>query len=456
MDRQTLKLLQLNMQRSSTVANEVAVLLADGGTDVVLAQEPYVTRGRVRGLGARTTIIADEGEGKNAQAAIVCRTACVTVLRIAQLCDSHMVTTQIKCRYGEVYLVTIYFQYAWRVDSGINRIERVLDKLRGRPIIIAADTNAVSPLWDTICAIRHTHDRRRARGRRLEDLISFAGLVVLNKLSELPTYRGNAPGQESCIDVTLATPEAVSLVRSWRVIDDATSSDHRAIEITLGWNEGDPVVAERPGRYDLRRANWQLFAQTLRESVGENPLLGNNESTAAEGLAVEIQRCILNTCERSIPRRKWHARAVPGWTPEVVSLKRETYRARRELQRSRGTGNEVEILSSYRRKRKSYRKALAESRAASWKNFVTETCAASPWGIPYKCALNRLRREEPMSSLASRGAETLEWEQSARTLLDVLTPDDNPDGDTEDQRRVRADTTQLLRDDLAGELVPKA
>lgn len=437
MDKRSLRLLQVNMQRSRTVSNEIADVLSAGRTDVVLAQEPYTYCGVVCGTGSGATSVSAAGPDGGVQAAILYKSRVFTVLKLTHLSDSHVVVTQLSGQFGEVYLVSIYFQYRYKVDYGIDRLEIILESLRGKPVIIAADVNAVSPLWDPICARRYRFDRRNARGRKIEDFVATWGLVVLNKTTELPTYRGNVPGAESYIDVTFATPEAAALVSEWRVLDDVTSSDHRAVEIVLNWAMDGPLVVERDGRFEVRRADWGVFDDALVREAGSGPLAASDVELSAEELAAEMQRCILAACEKSIPRKQWKARAVPGWTPEVVAKKKNAYKARRMLQRTRDPIEREARVAEYRRVNRDYKQTLKSSRLASWRDFVTKVGNENPWGVPYKSALNRLRREVPLSTVKLGAGSTSDWSETARVMLAALSPDDDRSLDDEEHVRVR-------------------
>ena len=79
----------------------------------------------------------------------------------------------------------------------------------GGRIIIAADSNAKSPLWHSVIS--------DDRGGKLANFIAEKGLVVLNNNAGIPTFE-NIRG-ESYIDKTLCTSGLTRLVKSWKVHD---------------------------------------------------------------------------------------------------------------------------------------------------------------------------------------------------------------------------------------------
>jgi uncharacterized protein involved in tolerance to divalent cations len=51
-----------------------------------------------------------------------------------------------------------------------------------------------------------------------------------------------------------------------------------------------------------------------------------------ERIAERLQESLIWACNAVIPKKKWHNRSVPWWTPELTREKRRTYRARRRYQ----------------------------------------------------------------------------------------------------------------------------
>jgi hypothetical protein len=47
---------------------------------------------------------------------------------------------------------------------------------------------------------------------------------------------------------------------------------------------------------------------------------------AVERVAEQLQAALIRACNATIPRKKWHNRSVPWWTPELTREKRRTYR----------------------------------------------------------------------------------------------------------------------------------
>ena len=394
----TLRILQINMQRSRTVTCEVAGRLLSGDTDVVLMQEPYNVRGKLHGIGTKSTVITGCQRGETAQAAIAIRGDTYTVLKMTHLSGTHVTCAQITGKFGSLYLVSQYFQYSDDLETGLQELGRILDELRGQRVVVGADVNAVSPLWD----FRTGGGSRRAarRGDRMEAFIASRGLVVVNRPGNLTTYSSSA-GQSN-IDVTLATPSAHAMIRAWRVRDDWTTSDHRAIEVKLGPVPGHEPGPDHTGRFVTLRADWERFDAELsdeRRVALRDAVIESAEDV--EMAAARMERAIVSACHSSMPTKKWRARALPGWTPELTDRKKAVYRCRRAFQAEHDADERAVKRETYLKLAREYRGAVKAARMNSWKDFVTKAGNSEPWGLAYRVALDRVHVETAMSSIRS-------------------------------------------------------
>lgn len=427
-----LRIIQLNMQGSRLVSDETRVQMDNERTDVLLAQEPYSAYDRITGFGVATHVInGTTANVDKAQAAIIVRNKEVTVLKVSQLCNAHCACVQINSRKGTVYLVSMYFQFSHEIEPHIQQLDKVLRRLRGKRIIIGIDANAKSPLWGS-----RTLDER---GATLEDFIAEQNLVVLNRNNEPSTF-SNGRG-ETNIDVTLATENAARMVRSWKVCEDWTCSDHRAISIILAW-ERDPnssMHADEGGsnRYCIAKANWENYEHALLDA--RNRLRAWSENFAGPDdvyrLADGVEEAIVSACAASMPEKRRFPRSVPWWNGELTTLKQDVYRKRREYQHDHGISRGAKRRIYYEA-RTSYKKAISNAKISSWQGYVGDS-NSDTWGLVYKLQTQRLRIDRAMSTLVSQQGHTIDWQETASVLLRGLVPDDSEAAETNDQRRVR-------------------
>jgi len=100
----------------------------------------------------------------------------------------------------------------------LSRLERSIRSAPGS-IVLAGDFNAKFSDWG--CP---SNDQR---GEDLSDMIHATGLVTWN-LSNKPTF-----GSKSILDVTFCSPDLVSKMDGWCVLDIESLSDHNYIQFHL-------------------------------------------------------------------------------------------------------------------------------------------------------------------------------------------------------------------------------
>ena len=92
-----------------------------------------------------------------------------------------------------------------------------------------------------------------SRGRLIDDILATIDLSLLNDGS--PTHYHLQTNTESCIDLTLISPDAI-MDLTWSVSEDLYSSDHYPIiiESTIQQTTNIPITC-----YNFDKADWTLF-----------------------------------------------------------------------------------------------------------------------------------------------------------------------------------------------------
>ena len=148
-----------------------------------------------------------------------------------------------------ITLCSVYLPPSMPLSSdGLQELVAQLPK----PFLMVGDFNAHNTLWgcgDT--------DRK---GRQLEEFISEQDLCICNDKSH--TYLHPATGTYSALDLAICSPD-LFLDFNWKVCDDLHGSDHFPIVIS----ETGPSVQERPRRWKLHKADWNLFQIRCEQSI---------------------------------------------------------------------------------------------------------------------------------------------------------------------------------------------
>lgn len=165
----------------------------------------------------------------------------------------------------DLRIFSCYFSPNKSVEEITQALDDLADAIRSsrKRAIIAGDFNAKSPEWG-----EHREDRR---GRILSDWAAALRLTCLNEGTEPTFIRGDS---SSRLDITFSTEGLERKLKSWRVLDSETLSDHQCIEIKLSFRER---------REESQAKGWQIdrngyerlkdsLHRKLEESVIETPL----------------------------------------------------------------------------------------------------------------------------------------------------------------------------------------
>ncbi|GBP63893.1 Retrovirus-related Pol polyprotein from type-1 retrotransposable element R1 [Eumeta japonica] len=169
---------------------------------------------------------------------------------------------------NDLYMVSGYLQYSDRIDPYLKQLGFVLNSLRGKRVIVVIDSNAHSPMWH--CERRQYTGRgaeAEHRRQQMEGFITGRGLTLHNRENQPATFAG-APG-ESNIDLTLSTRGVE--VSDWRVLEEASVSDHRLIVFRVDDAERAATCAEpieEPVRFRDRGVDWDEFKRVVQVRIG--------------------------------------------------------------------------------------------------------------------------------------------------------------------------------------------
>ena len=134
-------------------------------------------------------------------------------------------------------------------------------------------------------------------------------------------------------------------------------------------HQENPVLGNRPRRWNLRKANWVDFQSSL-----ETALLTRAETYAMS--AEEFTSLLLNSADGCIPKTSGQPRRtpVPWWTKECGDAIRARKRAFKLFDRRSTTEN----LIAFKRARAFARRTIREAKAVSWRNYVTSLNRFTP------------------------------------------------------------------------------
>lgn len=421
----------MNLQRSELATAELPALSDEERLSLVLVQEPYLGR-PLEGLLTPSC----EGVG----AGIYVRDARLTVAVLHHLCTRNCMVCHIAG--DDIYVVSAYFQYSEDIAPHLEHITGVLEHLRGKHVLIGVDSNAHSPMWHSLP--RHYVGRGYRvceRREQMEDFLLARRLTVHNAPDQPFTFA--TENGESNIDVTVTT--AGLRVEGWRVLPDASSSDHRLISYRVVGRQMRERGAAREGatsgptpvRFRERGVDWARFRSRVHERVG-SLRWDRPASDIARELTQAVGCSAYETLGEVGTGRK--TRGYEWWTPALDALRKSCNRARKvwQMERKRGGALEGMAKREYHDRRSRYRKAMGKAQLDYFRE-VAEAGNGDPWGLAYRAVSGRLRPPPNVINCVEL-AEGLTGDAGAamRGLLGALFPDDSEVGDTEYHGGVRS------------------
>jgi hypothetical protein len=127
-------------------------------------------------------------------------------------------------------------------------------------------------------------------------------------------------------------------------------------------------------------------------------------------------------------------------------MRKKTNALRRRYQRT--TSNEAireSRKTQYNKAKAEYQATVRKEKTRSWTEYCTTTSPLNPWNEVYKLPFNKPRSETIITTLQKPdGVDTESTEETLQLILDQLSPEDNPQDDTNRHKQGRKQTEQSL------------
>lgn len=326
-----------------------------------------------------------------------------------------------------------YLQYSEAVDRYTQHLEKILLSLQGQEIILCLDANANSTAWHS----KTTNER----GEKIEDLIQQHRLFTANTPQRTLTF-DNTRGMSN-IDITLNTNAIAKKLKNWRIHQYQTISDHNIITFEI-INATQDITVKQNNRFNIKRANWEAYRKLLSTQMQQTDLQNITNDTDAQQIAEKLIKVIVDSGNKTIPKKKTFSKSVPWWNKHLTELRTKMIETRHKMQRTRDETARKRLHIQFRRTRTEYTSAIRKAKQKSWEKFVTIEGNKNPWSIVYKIETKRLRIETAQSSILKNREHSITWEETSRILLNSLIPDDDRASETSWHSQTRRETTNAI------------
>ncbi|XP_070854597.1 uncharacterized protein [Drosophila suzukii] len=337
-----MQLIQLNLNHCRAAQDLLKQTVRELGSEVAILSEPY-----------RVESSSDWVTDRTGKAALWLCGVSVLPMR-----DTRAVEGFVQANVGGTWIYSCYLAPSLSLTSFSRIMDELISDLRGRSNgVIGGDFNAWAEEWGSLYT--------NARGRTILEAIASLDIVLLNEGSQ---HSFNRAGAGSIIDLSFAS-SSLSRSTRWRIGEVFSASDHEAILLTVGGPpcQSQPMTGPRKAyRQDTFRT--QTFASAL-EGMAVSEL--DSADVAANKLAARLEEA----CDQSMQQRKTfrkHHAPVYWWSEEIPSLRRTCLRARRLVQRARGTANLCACNSSFKSAKKALKLAIRDSKRESHRGYQME------------------------------------------------------------------------------------
>lgn len=404
---------QHNLGRSAAASDLLLNHCQVQKVDIALLQEPYTNRGKLTGFEvhplrtflSKPTPRPGQPQYTDVGAAIVIFNPNIRVFYPRQELENFVTIVLDNGSQNSVTLISGYFKYRTPTIQHIVALESALSST-SHPCIMALDANAFSTRW-----FSRVTDHR---GEVIEDFITANNLICHNANSSLTTFHG-ASGSTN-IDITLSSFALDTRINTWRIIPDATSSDHRVLAYNLSMNS-IPALKKQV-RFNVKRANWDLFNFTLAQKLAQLPEISQEN---IDGFAKQLNESLCTAADTAIPRSRSRSRVLPPWwSPALILARQELKSSSRALR----IGHTTQLRVEYNQRRNHFSNLLRKEKTSTWRTFCTEG-GKDTWGRLYKwLKKTKTSPDAPPCLNKQDGTRTSSLDESVAVLLNSLIPNE--------------------------------
>jgi len=340
----TTNIFQINLNRSpKALENHIAKHRKQHS--VSLVQEPPLRKGSVHSIPPPLEILRDE----NPRAVIIYNPS-LDIWPMPQYSNRDCQFAVWQINNTKVILGSVYWDI--RSNEMLKHIDNVLlDLSVNSPnfkILIGIDSNAHHSNWGS--------PADNPRGLKLNNLITNKyNLQILNEGTE-PTFTGGMGS--SHIDVTIISPNLQQFVKSWKLDENDTFSDHKCLTTSLTFKSH--YTRKIP---DYRNVPWTVFQSKLLETNWSDISLRTREEVeeAVDNLTNRISNAINDTVPNIVVPDK--PKRSQWWSTEI----RDARRSLRVLYHDLRTSPSLEKENDYKIQRNNYFKLIKSAKFESWK-----------------------------------------------------------------------------------------
>lgn len=344
-----IRLVQINLKHSKCASDNLLIFLNINNIDVSLIQEPWVHKGKIKGLQSKDFDlfyqVSDSVDYRPRSCILVRKT--IKAFLFPNFSDEDTTTISIEGASRKLMLSSAYLAHDGSIPT--NALNSLVTT--GELCIIGADANARHHHWGS--------KEINNRGELLFDYINSNDLMVCNR-GNSPTFEFPAsdvfPGWKEVLDVTLCSNNIENPVNSWRVSDENSFSDHKYILFEIAFREDAQIPYRNPRKTDWKKFKTIVYSKIkgLQEKPDVDEVV--DTLTSAFDVAFKASCSITRPSKRNFPSY---------FDEELIKLRKDV---RRQFKKSYKDGN----WTAYKSLVNKYNKARKEAKSSEWKKFCED------------------------------------------------------------------------------------
>lgn len=365
------KMIQINAAKRMEAHNELEILVGKKEADILMIQEPAKNKTNVRKIGNGATFAYNSKNELGPRACIWVSNELnpnKNAMQLNDFVDRDMVTINLRLQtkegsWNEFILCSLYMPFKNNDGDTIN--DPVTVKLKeliqyannyNKKVIISMDSNSHHETWGD----KNTD----IRGNQLLNFFIESDLILLNN-NNSPTFTSHVGS--SCIDLTTVSFNATHLVSEWRVDQDYSFSDHKAIRFNI-----ENAKPETCKVRSIKKTNWKLYIKHMENRVDELSFPQPMNIEELDASANILNKVIIESYESSC-RLKRVKHKEKDWCNDILLDKRIEVRAafNKTKRTSLSTEAKTRVLKEFKTKRDNYKKFVRNTKRESWKKFTS-------------------------------------------------------------------------------------
>lgn len=417
------KFTQLNVGKREAAVNNIRVRQSNGEIDVLLMQEPWADKNTIKNM-YEGTIYRYTGELRDKQkimAAIWVKKdvdkQCAGEI-LGDFTNSNMVTIKLNIKHKKGHIINLIvcsiYMPGCKTGETDNPITTQLKNLvkyikdNNLEIIIGGDFNGHNTIWGS--------KESNPRGNRILDFIIDNNLALINKGSA-PTFVSG--GNETIIDLTLATKKVEKDISGWEVAQEESFSDHKTINFEIETEKINPIKNRTK-----KKTDWIKLCVNLEKNIKDINLdIKNHEEleTAANQYREAIMKAYKSSNKEKIIKTNFHMEWFDNKLQEEKRELRKLYnKSNNNIQLNPLTRKKIRL--DYKAKLKEYNKNIKKSKTNQWRRKMSVIESTKDIARLHKI-LESKKPPEVTTLIKNDGSHTNSNEEKTKLLMETHFPD---------------------------------